>query len=401
MVELEDYRDVAPQGTVDLLLRLAERVRGCRTVHVSAARFGGGVVGILQQLVQMMNDLGVETAWEVIGGDAEFFATGRAIQAGLLGAERLIPEELRQRYLEMNRLTAQKLRLEGDVVIVHDPQPVSLVEHRRGNAKWIWRCHTDLSAPHRNTWKFVRQFVARYDGVAFSLPSFAPRLSLPQYIIFPSIDPLSDRNRELSKREVRSILESLGVALDKAILLQVGPFDHYRDPLGTIGAYRLVKHHHDVRLVLAGGGVGEGLESAELLQQAREAASHDPDIIVLDLPPEANLPINALQRAATVVVQKSVRDGVALTVAEAMWKGKPLVGGATGGIPIQIIHDVTGFTVHSVAGAAYAIRQLLNNPELCARMGATGREHVRRNFLLTRHLSDYLALLVYLAEKPS
>ncbi len=401
MVMLEDYRDVAAPGTVDLLLRLADRVRGRRAVHVSAARFGGGVVETLQRLAQILNGLGVETAWEVIGGDAEFFATGRAIYAALQGAERVIIEEMRQRHLEMNRVTAQKLRLEGDLVVVHDPQPVSLVEHRRGDAKWLWHCHIDLSTPHRKTWKLMRQYVARYDAVAFSLPSFAPRLSLPQYIIYPSIDPLSEKNRELSKREVRSVVESLGVPQDKPILLQVGQFDHHRDPLGTVSAYRIVKRHHDVRLVLARGGASEGLESAELLQQAREAASHDPDIVILDLPPEAHLPINALQRAATIVVQKSVRDGVALTVAEAMWKGKPVVGGVTGGIPVQILHDVTGFTVNSVAGGAYAIRQLLNNPELCARMGATGREHVRRNFLITRHLSDYLALLVHLTEKPS
>jgi len=401
MVKIEDYRDVAPQGTVDLLLRLAERVRGRRSLHVSAARFGGGVAETLQRLVQIMNDLGSETSWEVIGGDAEFFAASRVINAALQGADRVITEGMREHYVEMNRLTAQKLRLEADLVVVHDPQPASLIEHRPAEGKWIWRCHIDLSAPQRRAWKFVRQYVARYDGVVFSLPSFAPRLSVPQFIIYPSIDPLSDKNRELSRREVRTLMESLGVPQDKPILLQVGQFDSYRDPLGTISAYRIVKRHHDVRLVLAGGGTAEGLESPEVLAEVREAASHDPDIEVLDLPPEAHLQINALQRAATIVLQKSVRDGVALTVAEAMWKGKPVIGGTTGGIPIQIINDVTGYTVNSVAGAAYWVRHLLSNPELIARMGGSGREQVRRSFLFTRHFSDYLALLTHLTGGPA
>lgn len=401
MVKIEDYRDVAPQGAIDLLLRLADRVRSRRVVHVSAGRYGGGVAELLQRLVPLMNDLGVETAWEVIGGDAEFFATTRALHAALQGAERVVTEEMRQHYLEMNEITSQKLRLAADLVIVHDPPPASLIEHRSVEGKWIWRCHVDLSAPQRKIWKFVRQYVARYDGVVFSLPKFAPRLPVPQFIIHPSIDPLSEKNRELSRREVRAILESLGVPQDKPILLQVGQFDHYRDPVGSISAYRIVKKHHDVRLVLAGGGTTDGLESPEVLAEVQEAASRDPDIVALDLPPEAHLQINALQRAATIVLQKSIRDGVALGVAEAMWKGKPVIGGATGGIPVQIIPDVTGYTVNSVAGTAYGVRHLLNSPESIARMGAAAREQVRRNFLITRQLSDSLALLLHLTGTPS
>ncbi len=400
MVKIEDYRAVAPQGTVDLLLRLAERVRGRRVLHVSGARYGGGVAEILARLTSIMTELGVVSVWEVVGGDAEFFATTKTIQAALQGADRSASEEMRRHYLDMNRVTAGRIRFDVDLVVVHDAGPVSLVEHRPAEGKWVWRCHLDLSAPQRKTWKFVRQYVTRYDGVVFSLPRFAPRLSLPQFVIYPSIDPLSDKNRELGRREVRAIVESLGVGQDKPMLLQVGPFDHYRDPLGTIAAYQMVKRQHDVRLVLAGGGTADNLESDEVLSEVRAAAAPDPDIVVLDLPPEAHLQINALQRAATIVLQKSVRDGVALAVAEAMWKGKPVVGGATGGIPVQIVNDVTGYTVSSVAGAAYAVRHLLSNPELIARFGGAGREQVRRSFLLTRHLAEYLALLVHLTETP-
>ena len=394
MIKIEDYREVAPRGTVDLLLRLAERVRDRRFLHISAARYGGGVAEILQRLVPLLNELGVEAAWEIVGGDADFFSASKAVYAALQGADRVITQDMLRHYAEMNRLTAKKLPLEADLVLVHDPQPCSLVENRPREGTWIWRCHLDLSAPNRQTWNFFRQYVAGYDAAVFSLPRFAPRLSIPQFIIHPSIDPFSDKNRELSRQEVRAILQSLGVPQDKPLLLQIGQFDRYRDPVGTVNAYRIVKKHHDVRLVLARSGATEGLESPVVLAEVQEAAAHDPDIAVLELPPEAHVQINALQRAATMVLHKSVRDGFALGVAEAMWKGKPVIGGATGGIPVQIIYDVTGYTVDSVEGAAFRMRHLLNNPELIARMGGAGREHVRRNFLITRHLTDYLALLL-------
>lgn len=395
MTKIEEYRDVAPQGTVDLLLRLAERVRSRRFLHVSPSRYGGGSADILRRLVPIMTDLGIEASWEVVVGDAEFLAATKSLHASLLGADRVITEDMLQDYLEMNRRTAERLNLAGDLVFIHDPEPLSLVERRPAGGKWVWRCHHDLSAPQRRVWNFFRQHVARYDAAIFSLPKFAQRLPIPQFIVHPSIDPLSDRNREMSRREVRTILDSLGVPQDKPLLLQVGPFDRHRDPLGTISAYRLAKRHHDVRLVLAGTPTGDGAESFEIVSEVQEAATRDPDIVVLVLPPEAHLQINALQRAATIVLQKSVRDNFTLGVAEAMWKGKPVIGGACGGIPVQIIYDVTGYTVNSVEGAAFRLRHLLNNQELIPRMGGAGREHVRRNFLITRHLSDYLMLLVH------
>jgi trehalose synthase len=395
MIKIEDYREVTPQGTVDLLLRLAERVRGRRFLHVSSTRYGAGAAEILRRVVPILNELGVDAGWEIVGGDAEFFAATKALHAALQGADRVITDDMLQHYLEMNRITAGKLRFDADVVLVHDPQPGSLIEYRPPEGKWIWRCHLDLSAPQRRMWNFFRQYVARYDAVVFSLPKFAQRVPIPQFIISPSIDPLSDKNRELSRREVRGVLDSLAVAHDKPLLLQIGQFDRYRDPVGVINAYRIVKKHHDVRLVLAGGAPADGFESPEVLAELREAAAHDPDIVILDLPPEAHLQINALQRAATIVLQKSIRDGFALGVAEAMWKGKPVIGGTGGGISAQIIYDVTGYTVNSVEGAAFRIRHLLSNPDLVARMGGAAREHVRRNFLITRHLSDYLALLIH------
>ncbi|HLC41205.1 MAG TPA: glycosyltransferase [Methylomirabilota bacterium] len=401
MIKIEDYRDVAPQGTVDLLLKLAEKVRGRRFLHVSMTRYGGGVAEILQRLVPIMVDLGIEAGWEIIGGDAEFFSVTKAIHAALEGEDQIITDEMLQHYLEMNRLTALKLNLDADLVLVHDSPPASLVEHRPPEGTWVWRCHVDLSSPHRRIWNFFRRYVTRYDAAVFSLPKFSQKLGIPKFIIHPSIDPLSDKNRDLSRREVQTLLASLGVPQDKPLLLQVGPFDRYRDPIGIINAYRMVKKHHDVRLVLVGGGSAAGSENTDVHEVVRDTATHDPDIVLLDLPPDAHLQINALQRAATVVLQKSARDGFAIGIAEAMWKGKPVIGWASGGIPAQIIYDVTGYTVTSVEGAAFRLRHLLNNPELVARIGGAGREHVRRNFLITRHLSDYLALLVHLTGRST
>jgi trehalose synthase len=397
VIAIDDYRRVAAPGAVDIILRLAEQVRGRRFLHVSGGRFGGGAAEILQPLVPMLTDLGVDAAWEITGGDPGFYATTAALRAALTGSERALTDEALDHYVEMNRVNAKKLTLDADLVLVHDVQPATLVQHRPGQGRWVWRCHFDASRPSRRAWAFLRPYINQYDAAVFSLPKFSRRLGIPKYVITPSIDPLSEKNREMTPREVTTILRALGVPQDKPYLLQVGAFTPGEDPLGVVDAYRLVKKYYNVRLVLAGTGDPER-ESVETLAELREAATHDADILMLELPPDAQQQINALQRGATIVVQKSVHEGFGLGAAEAMWKGKPVVGGFTGGLPQQIVYDVTGYTVHSVEGAAFRLRHLLNNPELIARMGAAGREHVRRSFLITRHLTDYMALLIPLTR---
>jgi trehalose synthase len=401
VIKVEDYRDLAPRGAVELVLRLAERVRGRRLVHVSVGRYGGRAAEIPSGIVPLLGDLGVESAWEVIVGDGDFSAAAKALQAALQGEDRVVTEGTLAHYLEASRLNARRLQLEGDMIAVHDAPPAPLIVERGPAGRWVWRCHTDLSAPAHWAWDFLGRYVAHFDAAVFSHPMFAPRISIPQFIIHPSIDPLSDRNRELSRLEVRAILERLGVGDDKPYVLQVGPLDRHANPVATVNAYRIVKKHHDVRLVLAGHATAESPGSVEVAAVVRDAAAHDPDIRVLELPPEAQLRINALQRGATVVVQRSCRARFGLEVAEAMWKGKPVVGGADGGSRIQIVADATGFTVDSAEGIAFRLRQLLTNPEMIARMGGAGREHVRRNFLITRHLADYLALLAHMTGRSS
>ena len=394
MSRIGEYRHVAPQGTVDILERLADRVRGRRFLHVSGSRLGGGSAQALRAGVPVLNDLGVDTSWEVTGGDASYYATARALQAALEGGERVLTEAGLERYVETNKTNAKKLDLRADLVFIHDVPPASLVTERTAG-RWVWRCHFDCAAPQHGAWSFFRTLVDRFDAAVFSLPQYARRLGVPAYILHPSIDPLSDRNRDLAPREREAVLTSLRVTQDKPLLLQVGPFTRGHDPLGVVNEYRIVKKHHDVRLVLAGHAEDDP-DSREVLADLREAARTDEDVVVLELPADAHLQINALQRVATIALQKSTQERFDLGVAEAMWKGKPVIGGPTAGIAQQIIPHVNGYIVHSVEGTAFRIRQLLNNREQIPRMGAAGREHVRRTFLITRQLLDYLALMVHL-----
>jgi len=399
MSRLEAYREIAPQGSVEFLLRMAEKIGKKRILHMNSTKLGGGVAEILRSLVPLLESVGLEAQWDVITGNEEFFSTTKAFHNALQGQEQRISPEMLQNYLEINRENAKRLSLEADFVIIHDPQPAALIESRRNKkGKWVWRCHIDVSQPQRKVWDFLRQFVVKYDAAIFSLPRFAQRLPIPQFLIYPSIDPLSDKNREISPQELDQILSRLKISLDKPILLQVSRFDRFKDPLGVIQAYRLVKKHHDLQLILAGGGATDDPEGEAVLAEVRQAAQDDPDIRVLVLPPDANVEINALQRVATIVLQKSLREGFGLTVAEAMWKGKPVIGGFTGGITVQLVYGVTGFTVNSVEGTAFRIHYLLDNPEAMARMGQDAREFVRRNFLITRHLGDYLALMSYMGR---
>src|SRR5215210_3391341 len=342
-LELEDYRDSAPKGTVDFLYRLSDLVKGRSFLHVNAVRFGGGMAEILRRLVPMLTSLGVEARWEVIAGDQEFFDVSKRIGYGLQGHEQSFTQQMSEIYLKINQRNAHVLNLDADLVMVHDPEPAALIQHRKGG-KWIWRCYLDLSEPQRRVWSFIRRFVVRYDAAVFSVTGFAQRLPIPKFLMYPSIDPLSQKNRDLSRAEVNRSLDRLGIPRDKPILLQVARFDRFKDPIGTIAAYRIVKKHYDCRLILAGGGVANDRDGEAVLADVNTAVGRDSDIHVLQLPPEADNEINALQRAATIVLQKSVKEGFGLAVSEAMWKGKPVVGGTAGGIADQIIDGVTGYT---------------------------------------------------------
>jgi trehalose synthase len=288
--------------------------------------------------------------------------------------------------------------LDADAVLIHDPQPAPLIQFRKGG-HWIWRCHIDVSNPVREVWKKLARYCEKYEAAIFSVDRFAQTMRIDQFIIPPAIDPISDKNRELTGDEVHKTVVKFHIPTDRPILLQVSRFDRFKDPTGVIRAYQIVKKYNDCILILAGSPASDDPEGDVVLDETREAAGNDPDIHILLLPPFSDTDINALQRMAAVILQKSLKEGFGLTVSEAMWKGKPVIGGAAGGIPLQITHGITGFLVHSVEGAAFRVRQLLNNPELAKQIGENARAYVRTNFLITRQIRDYLSLWYSLENK--
>ncbi len=392
------YAGVAPKGDIILLQKLGEIFRDRSFLHINSTRAGGGVAEILQRMIPILRDLGIDARWEIIEGDERFFDITKKIHNALQGNYETITEEMWQYHFEVNKRNAKKLNLEADAVLIHDPQPAPLIEFKvqdyseSDNAPWLWRCHIDVSNPVQEVCDYLRQYCEKYDAAIFSVSKFARSMSIDEFIIPPSIDPLSEKNRDLTEDEIRETLEKYKIPDDRPMLLQVSRFDRFKDPIGVIKAYRIVKKYNDCILILAGSPASDDPEGEIVLNEVREYASNDPDIHILLLPPFSDRDINALQRSATVVMQKSLKEGFGLTVSEAMWKGKPVIGGATGGIPLQIVHGFTGFLVHTPEGAAFRARQFLNNPEMVKKMGERGKEYIRNNFLITRQIRDYLSV---------
>lgn len=396
---LESYAQVAGADVIRHLQQLAAPLKGARVVHINSTRSGGGVAEILTKLVPLKRELGFDTRWEVISGDGEFYQCTKGFHNGLQGNRVELPVALRRAYEDTNAQNAEELRAvleDADFVFIHDPQPAPLLRHfpqRRG--KWVWRCHIDLSHPHRPVWKYLRDFVNGYDASIFSLADFAQPLPHPVYLIPPSIDPLAEKNMELEAAEIDATCSHYRIDRTRPLMLQVSRFDRFKDPVGVIHAYRLAKSFiPGLQLVLAGGGASDDPEGEVVLAEVRLAAQDDPDVHVLLLPADAHRTINALQRAADFVLQKSLREGFGLTVTEAMWKARPVIGGDTGGIRLQVVNHHTGFLVSTPEGAALRIRYLLHHRERLLEMGNKAREFVRQNFLLTRHLREYLTLMV-------
>lgn len=388
---ISDYTGVAPDRDLQLLMTLGKKLKGKSFLHVNSTKEGGGVAEILQRMLPLLNELGVEARWEVITGDAAFYNTTKKIHNALQGNPEVISDNAWEHYYEINRMNAKKLNLDADAVLIHDPQPAALIDFKK-RGRWFWRCHIDVSHPNQDIFSRLLPYCKKYEATVFSVAKFARSISRNEFIIPPSIDPLSDKNREMEPEEIAEVTDRLGIPRDRPILLQVSRFDRFKDPIGVINAYKMVKKYNDCILVLAGSPATDDPEGAEVLEEVKHYASDDPDIHILLLPAFSDLDINALQRVSTVIMQKSLKEGFGLTVAEAMWKGKPVIGGAVGGIPLQIVHGVTGFLVHSPDGAAFRIRQYLNNPGMAERMGQAGREFVREHFLLTRQTRDYMSL---------
>ncbi|MBI2867600.1 MAG: glycosyltransferase [Chloroflexi bacterium] len=396
-MRLSEYAPIVGRGAIDELTLLASRLSGRVVQNVNSTYTGGGVAEILNRMTPLLCQLGVDARWSVVKGDAAFFDVTKKFHNALHGRDERLTEKDFALFMETSDRHLQEMEMQGDIMFIHDPQPVALVRKKPSmQSKWIWRCHIDVSKPDPRVWDFLRPLVVQYDAAVFSAPQFAQTLPIQQFLIAPSIDPLSDKNRDLEPGTVSAVLEKYQVPADKPIVTQVSRFDYLKDPVGLIQAFELVKRSIPCRLVLAGGTATDDPESEKVLEEVRVRAAGDPDIHVLLLPPGSDIEINALQRASAVVVQKSLKEGFALTVSEALWKGKPVVASAVGGIPLQVRHRLTGLLSHGIEGTAYAIRQLLANPGYAAQLGANGREHVRQNFLITRHLREYLLLFLSL-----
>ena len=398
---LDDYVPILGAREIDDLRVLASQLYGRTVQMVNSTAMGGGVAEILNRLIPLMKELEVNPRWDVITGGSDFFEVTKAFHNALHGGPYEGHKENFDIFLATNEANRRRLQFDCEFTVIHDPQPVALIEARPSaqSGHWIWRCHIDLSHPNQEVWGFLRPYVHRYDGALFSSPSFARQLPIPQYLFYPCIDPLSEKNIVLDPAFIKSVLDRFGIDPHRPILTQISRFDRLKDPAGVVRAYQIVKRYTDCQLVLAGGGAADDPEGGAVLQEIRELADGDSDIHILDLPPWSALEINALQRASTLIIQKSLREGFGLTVTEGLWKKKPVIASAVGGIPTQIVHKHTGLLVHSVEGTAYQIRFLLSNPALAQRLGEQGHEHVREHFLITSNVRRYLTLFLYFLKQ--
>ncbi len=394
---LADYATIATRGLMDEIRALAEPLEGKRVAHLSATAFGGGVAEINYTLIPLMQDAGLEVEWRIIRGAEDFFNVTKTIHNALQGDPQGLGEpqhEIFRRYQELN---AREFTGDYDFVVIHDPQPVGMIDHfPDSNAKWVWRGHIDFSEPNLQVLEFLLPSIRRYDAAIFHLAEYVPKASgLPEcYIWPPAIDPLAPKNMALSPEDAAYIVDQFGIDVDRPLLTQVSRFDPWKDPLGVIDAYRIVKEEFsEVQLALVGSMAHDDPEGWDYYNKTVEYADGDPDIFILsNLNNVGSVEVNAFQVHSRAVVQKSIREGFGLTVSEALWKGRPTVAGNVGGIRVQIENGVTGWLVDSAADCAAACLEILRDPESARQHALRGKEHVRRNFLTPRLLRDWLVL---------
>jgi trehalose synthase len=395
---IANYAASAGADQISALREAAADVSGLRVLHVSATPYGGGVAEILRSKVPLLRDLGILADWKLIRGDEEFFSVTKAIHNGLQGSSRALTAEEQQRYLSQSARNAEALDCDTyDVVVVHDPQPLPLLElHGRSNARWIWRCHVDTSEPNPQVWAFLRPFLVRYDMAVFTLGGFVP----PDFpvarveVVPPAIDPESPKNLELGAALTTRVLEWIGVETRRPLIAQVSRFDPWKDPFGVVAAYRVMREQvTDLQLALVGSMALDDPEAWNLFRAIQEETVNDDDVhLFTNFTGVGNVEVNALQRRADVIIQKSLREGFGLVVSESLWKGTPVVAGHAGGIPLQLQDGRGGYLVDSIEECASRTLQLLDDAELRHELGQAGKEHVRERFLLPRLIADELRL---------
>jgi trehalose synthase len=399
---LADYAAVVEPGTIERIRALAAPLQGARVLHVNATAYGGGVAELLSTHVALLRDVGIDAEWQVIHGTDEFFAVTKAVHNALQGATVDWTSQMERVYLERVLDNALQLQGDWDFVVMHDPQPAAMLEYARArgvareDTKWIWRCHIDLTDANERVFEFFRPFVQQYDASVWTMPQFVPASLDMDRVVFapPCIDPLSVKNLDLPTPFVEEILKQYGIRPADPLIVQVSRFDPWKDPIGVIEAYRIVREEFpNTQLVLAGSMATDDPEGFHYWDLADAARAGDDDVHLLsNIQQVGSVQINAFQRAADVVMQKSLREGFGLTVSEGLWKGRPVIGGRCGGITLQINDGANGYLVDDVETAARRTLELLRDPVRADAMGATGREKVRREFLSTRELEDWLQL---------
>jgi trehalose synthase len=388
MIKVEDYEMYVGAETVERILAKGRLLEDLHVVNISSTHYGGGVSELLSSLTILMNGLGIKTGWRVIKGSPDFFSITKKIHNALQGGEINLTERKKELYELISYENSIRIHLDHDLVVVHDPQPLPLIECYKKKEPWIWRCHIDLSNPNKEAWEYLSRFVESYDAVIFSIREYMQKLKTHQLFFMPAIDPFCIKNREMSEDEIDERLKHYDIPTDFPLIVQISRFDRWKDPEGVIEAFKLVRKRVDSTLVLLGNVATDDPEGTKVYEEILNA--REERIIILSCQDSAL--VNALQRRAAVVVQKSIREGFGLTVTEAMWKGKAVVGGNVGGIRYQIEDGVNGFLVSSIDETAERIVQLVMNEGLRERLGQEARESVRKNFLLTREVEQYLDL---------
>jgi trehalose synthase len=389
VTQIEDYEPLVGAEVVERICDKAAKLKGLRITNFNSTYYGGGVAEIISSLTLLMNSLGLRTEWRVIQGTPDFFSITKKMHNALQGAEidlSTIKKEIFEQVIYENSL---RNFLDGDFIIVHDPQPLPLIDHYQKKCPWLWRCHLDLSRPDAETWKYLRRWIDNYDIAILSCKEFTQEMKPPQRVMMPAINPFTIKNRRLNDREIDERLAHYEIPVDLPLVVQISRFDPWKDPKGVVQAFKLASKQIDARLVLLGNFATDDPEGEEIFSSL--CACRDKRILILTSGDDTAL-VNALQTRAAVVLQKSLREGFGLTVAEAMWKGTPVIGGNVGGIRYQIEDGVNGFLVSSIEETAKRLVQLINNKELRGEMGSKARETVRKNFLLTRYLEQYLDL---------
>ncbi|MAG15462.1 glycosyl transferase family 1 [Candidatus Woesearchaeota archaeon] len=389
--KLKDYEQFAGKGFTEKIHELAKPLEHKHIAHLNSTYYGGGVAEILNSLVMLLNDVGIITGWRLIKGDKDFFDVTKQIHNALQGEHEHFSNSEKSIYINTNHANSVFTHLDRhELVFVHDPQPLPMIHFYKKKCPWIWRCHIDISNPTHGIWSYLKKFVVKYDAAVFSVEKFKQKLPLPQHIIPPAIDPLSSKNVDMKESAINKQLKKFDIPTDKPIIAQISRFDRWKDPWGVIDAYHLIKKKFDCRLVLLGAVASDDPEGDKIYEGIIEKAASNDNIHVISF--QSDMLVNALQRASSLIIQNSIREGFGLTVAEALWKGTPVLTRRVGGIPLQVKNGYNGYFATDLHDFSNKAVKLLKNKKLAKKMGANGREHVRKNFLITRLLEDHLKL---------